>query len=354
MGELINADLPFDAGIDTQRDSEDGVEDLSTAPASGGGLKIRQLTGGIISDGHEPSTAEYQSAISTAYTSAETEPQFGDLISLRVSGGSRLVARFWILKDDQSATNATIAFSFSVGDPPVSTTFYALNISYAPLEQIIDALQDYFAGPDGGQEPDGRDIEPEGDAPFAISVNGNYSTGVEGFLVPNNTVDAFVNQGTVKVIEDQPTANISAIGPTGLNFPPYDGKNLFAVTLLLTMPLDAAGGTISSVSGSMQFKYVESGDAVPPVVTDMITVNNVAYKKLLVGTIALKRTGNRRWVGITQTFAGNIDLFGGLGSGVSTVVDGVNLAAGPRKVTLCVNGKPYKCSILTGPLTKVT
>lgn len=332
-----------------QRDSEDGIETIEIKGNGVGGLKVRLLGGAIASSGDEPSTAEYQAALQATYTSNSVTPQRGDLITLRVSGGTRLIARFWILEDDQAATNATVAFTY--GDPPV--TYYALNLSYSPIEQIIDAIQDYLAGPNGGQDPDGRDIEPATNAPFAIAVNGNYSTDANGFLVASNSVNISVNAGTAQFIDDQPAATVAEYGPAAFNFSATDGTRTLAAVLLARMPLTGAQGTIASISASIGVTDVTSG-TYPPAVsdTDFVTFPGEATRRYLIGTIILKRNGNRRWVGITQTFSGDVKLAGSTGNSAS--VDGVNLAAGLREFTICINGKPYKTHLLTGPLTAVT
>lgn len=331
------------------------VQDFPRAKAQGGGgggVALRQFTGGIASTGGtEPSTAEYITALQTIYTNEGVPPQFGDYITLRASGGSRLVARFWVLNDDQAATNATISFDHT--ENAVTTTYYALNVTYVPIEQVIDAIQDYFAGADAGQEPDGRDIEPDGSAPFAISVNGLYDTDPDGFLIPavgNPTLS--VNAGTVDATDDI-NATASGISISTYPFPGGDGVTYVHFYLKVTITLDGPDGTPSGATATIESRTT-STSGVPSVSETSFPTSNTAEKSYTIGVVALARSGDRRFAKITQTFAGDLKAYSN-GTGSNTVdSNGVNLAAGLREITLCVNGFPYTCSILTGPLTEVT
>lgn len=333
MGQLLPDEEPLPAGEYLGQDGEGGV---------------RVLEGSIASDGDEPSTAEYQSALQATYTANSVEPKRGDFISLKVSGGTRLVARFWILDDDNAATNATVAFTFGVGDPPVSTTFYGLNVSYSPIEQIIDAIQDYIAGANGGQDPDGRDVEPSPAGPFAISVNGNYSTDEDGFLVPSNSATIGVLGGTFKANADV-TAIASGIS-SSKSFPGSDGITLYHVYLLVTATM--SDGTLSSVAAEISIR--ETSDENPPSQSEWTGTGSTLTKGYTIGTVAFARRGNRRYARITQSMIGTITNTTGTSGGTASDTNGADTRPGPREIILCVNGKPYKTHIITTELVEVT
>jgi hypothetical protein len=331
---------------------------LPSREAGGGGFSVRQIAGGIASSGDaEPSTAAYQEALVAAYDAAGVEPSFGDLVTLRVSGGSRLIARFWILNDDQAATNATVSFNYDIGDPPVSTAFYALNFAYAPLEQIIQAIQDYIGGPDGGQEPDGRDIEPESVGPFAISVNGMYDTSPEGFLIPgigNPTIRVRGGKITpIKGLEENITSDFTT---TDFGFLANDGW--YAVNLFVQTDITHTGtqGNRQVDSVSAQIAAFNSTDADTNIGGRFISTT--VYRHFTnIGTVALAKSGNRRFARITQTRVGDISgiSFGSnAGGDGSTDANGVVLKDGLREVLLCIKGKPYSAFGLFFNLTEVT
>lgn len=351
--------LPFEVpGPIDPRDSLDGQEEILTGGGGGGGFNVRQIAGGIASSGDaEPSTAEYQAALIAAYDAAGVEPSFGDLVTLRVSGGSRLIARFWILNDDQAATNATVSFNYDIGDPPVSTAFYALNFAYAPLEQIIQAIQDYIAGPNGGQEPDGRDIEPESTGAFAISVNGIYDTNAEGFLIPgvgNPTIK--VKAGSITPIKDLEATISSDFTTTGFGFPSSDGAiwvNLFVQTEI-TFTGTQGNRQVNSVDASIV--AFNANNAATDIGGRFVTTT--LYRHFTnIGTVGLGRSGNRRLAKIIQKRVGNIvgiNFGNNAGGAGGTDANGVVLKDGLREVLLCINGNLYSAFGLFFNLTEVT
>lgn len=329
--------------------AENGELFQGRGSSGGGGLSIRQLTGGIDSGGTtEPGTAEYQTALIGVYTAAGLEPQIGDLVTLRASGGSRLIARFWVLEDDQAATNATVAFTVNVGDPPTATTFYGLNISYAPIEQIIDAIQDYLAGPNGGQEPDGRDVEPSPVGPFAINVNGNYSIDAGGFLIPSASATIGVLGGTFKANADV-TAPASGIS-SSKSFPASDGIIYYQVYLLVTATMSS--GTLSSISATISIR--ETSDENPPASSEWTGKGSTLTKGFTIGTVAFARRGNRRYARISQSIVGTITNTTGTSGGMVSDPNGADTRPGPREFIINVNGKLYKTIIITTELVEVT
>lgn len=333
------------------RDSEDGIETVRVSPRNSG-FSMRQLTGGISSDDDEPTTSEYQTALQSTYTDAAKTPRFGDLISLRVSGGSRLVARFWILKDDQAATTATIAFTFDVDGE--TKMFYALNVTYTPLEQIIDAVQDYMSGPNGGQEPDGRDIEPEAGGSFAISVNGIYDTDEDGFLVaPSGNPTITVNGGRITVAPGVSADIADLPDNSGFGFPSGDGVVWVRVYAEVDVTFKGTQGSraMDSASGLI---VLSTG-----VFEEGWRWNSGTDAKLVIriGAVGLARRGNRRFAKIVQLREGDqngVATGSGAGGSSGTDANGASLADGPREVTLCINGKPYSAFILAFNLTEIT
>lgn len=338
-------DFPEPAGQPRTGNVDEAFDDFSPGnPGSGGGLGVRVLEGSIAADGDEPSTAEYQSALEATYTTNEVAPKRGDLIALKVSGGTRLVARFWILDDDNAATNATVAFTF--GTP--SVTYYALNMSYASIEQIIDAIQDYLAGSNGGQDPDGRDVEPSPAGPFAISVNGNYSTDGDGFLVPSNSATIGVLGGTFKANAD--VTDAAAGISTSKSFPGSDGITYYHVYLLVTATM--SGGTLASVTAAISIR--ETSNENPPASSEWTGTGSTLTKGFTIGTVAFARRGNRRYARITQSIVGTITNTTGTSGGVASDSNGVDTRPGPREIILCVNGTPYKTHVITTELVEVT
>ena len=343
--ELPDFDLPMPsparplAGIDSRFD------DFSPQSNEGSGLGIRQFTGGIVVDGNEPSTAEYQAALIAVY--ASDTPRKGDLITLRVASGTRLVARFWILENDTAASNATVAFTIG------SDTYYALNISYAPLEQIIGAFQDYLAGPGSGEDPDGRDLDPESTAPFSISVNGIYDTDPNGFLIPpSGNPSISVVGGTVQVTDDITATATSPAPITIYGFPPSDNLKVYIhIYLKVTVSLLGPQGTSSSATAVIEHRSVSTPGVAAVSADSFVGTNKITC--YTIGVVTLARKGNRRFARITQSFAGDLELHPE-GTGSSTPVSGVNLATDVRRVILTINGEPYNTYILTGPLVAVT
>ena len=325
--------------------AHEGGEDLPE-----GGFAFRIVNGGI-GVSPPPTTSDYQTALINAYTVAEITPARGDLVVLRVTAGSRLVARFLILDDDQAAPTATV--SFTIGTGPEAVTYYGLNLNYVSLESLVEGLQDALAGPNGGQEPDGRDIEPEGTAPFAISVNGIYDTDASDLLVPAaGSPTIGVNAGTVAATDDI-NATASAASTAAYAFPGSDGITYVHIYLKVTIALTGPGGTPASATAEIEHRTTNTA-GVPPV-SEVSFVGTDAIRYFTIGVVALARRGNRRYARITQAFAGNLKAYAD-GSGSNTLdANGVNTAAGLREVVLCVNGtKPYKTHILTGPLTEIT
>ncbi len=311
----------------------------------GGGLSIRQYTGTISSTGAEPSEAAYQAALIAIYTAAAAVPAAGDYITLLATGTTRLVARFWILAEDTADANATISFVFD------EIGYVALNVTYTPIEQITAAL----ANPGSGEQPTATDIEPDSAGSFAISVNNFYSTDASGFLVPatgNPTIA--VNGGTFQATDDV-SAAATGISTTSFSFPAGDEIKIITIYLTVTLTLNGPGKTISSATATLSARESStagvgaSGEYSFPTTT-------TAKKTFTVGVVGLAKRGDRRFARIAQFINGTVLAYSD-GTGSSTVdpVTGVNKAAGPREITLVIDGQYiYTTKIVTGPLTEVT
>jgi len=334
-GALGESSVGYD--IATTRPSQIGYE-------SGGGISIRQFTGSIsVSDaGGEPTTAEYQSALSNVYSSSNP-PQFGDLVSLQIAGGTRLVARFWILNNDNVATTATIGFTVD------GVGYVGLNLNYTSAEGFLNGIQDYFAGPNGGQDPDGRDVFPTVVAPFAISVNGIYSTGQDGKLSPSDTATIRTDNGEIE-IKDNVSATANGVD-TSKSFSSGDGVRVFAIYLKAVVTF--SNGTVSAVTATQELKETGTTNLTPVADMDFNSAGTEGTKSWLIGTVELAKKGRRRFFRITQTLVGNVKSHAE-STGTGSAVDGADTDAGVREMVICVNGEPYKTFIFTGPLYEIT
>ena len=346
--EQALADIYFDAVSVTpgpvQAGSDEQFDVAHNPIVGGGGLSVRQFTGSItVADANgDPTTAEYQTALANVY-SASNLPQFGDLVSLQIFGGTRLVARFWILNNDNVATNATVAFVVD------GTTYVGLNLNYASVEGLIGGIQNYFAGPNGGQDPDGRDVFPTVVAPFGISVDGIYNTDPEGFLTPSDTVTISTDNGDLEVkdnVSDTATGLSSSQSFTG-----SDGVKVFAIYLKAVVSF--SNGTVSSVVATQEIRATTTTNLTSVTEMDFNSAGTQGTKYWLIGTVELARSGDRRFVRITQTLIGNVKSHAE-STNTGSTVSGVDTDAGLREVTICVNGEPYKTFVLTGPLYQIT
>ena len=343
-------DIYFDAvSISSEPTSRGSDEDFEVAsnPITGGGsggISLRQFTGSIsVSDaGGEPTTAEYQSALSNVYSSSNP-PQFGDLVSLQISGGTRLVARFWILNNDNVATTATIGFTVD------GVSYVGLNLNYTSVEGLINGIQDYFAGPNGGQDPDGRDVFPTAVAPFAISVDGIYSTDAGGFLSPSDTASIRSESGDLQ-IKDGVSDSANGVD-VSKSFSSGDGVRIFAIYLKAVVTF--SNGTVSGVTATQELRETGTTNLTPVTDMDFNSAGTEGTKYWLVGTVELAKSGRRRFVRITQTMAGDVKSHAE-STGTGSTVTGVDTDAGLREIRLCVNGDPYRTFILTGPLYEIT
>lgn len=321
------------------------LQDFPESTPGVGGLSIRQYTGTISSTGaSEPTEAAYQTALIAIYTAATAVPKVGDYITLLATGTTRLVARFWVLAEDTADANATVSFIFD------SIGYVALNVTYTPIEQITAAL----ANPGSGEQPTATDIEPDPAGDFAISVNNFYSTDASGFLVPatgNPTIA--VNGGTFRATDDVAAA-ATGISTTSFSFPAGDGIKIITIYLTVTLTLNGPGKTISAATATLSARESStagvgaSGEYSFPSTT-------TAKKTFTVGVVGLAKRGDRRFARIAQFINGTVLAYSD-GTGSSSLdTNGVNLAAGPREITLVIDGQYiYTTKIVTGQLTEVT
>jgi len=321
--------------------------DFKSSPeGGGGGLSIRQFTGTISSTGStEPTEAAYQAALIATYT-AQTDvvPTAGDYITLLATGTTRLVARFWILDEDNADANATISFTFDLID------YFALNVTYTPIEQLTAAL----ANPGSGDQPNGADIEPDPTEDFAISVNDFYSTNASGFLVPatgNPTIA--VNGGTFQATDDI-SATATGISTTSYGFPTGDAIKIITIYLEVTLTLNGPGKTISAASATITSRQ-GSASGVGAIGETSFPTATTAKKTFTIGVVGLAKRDKRRFARIAQFINGTVSAYSD-GTGSNTPdSNGVNTSAGPREITLVIDGQYlYTTQILTGKLTEVT
>ena len=322
--------------------------DFKSSPegAGGGGLSIRQFIGAISSTGStEPTEAAYQAALIATYT-AQTDvvPTAGDYITLLATGTTRLVARFWILDEDNADANATISFTFDLID------YFALNVTYTPIEQLTAAL----ANPGSGDQPNGADIEPDPTEDFAISVNDFYSTNASGFLVPatgNPTIA--VNGGTFQATDDI-SATATGISTTSYGFPTGDAIKIITIYLEDTLTLNGPGKTISAASATITSRQ-GSASGVGAIGETSFPTATTAKKTFTIGVVGLAKRDKRRFARIAQFINGTVSAYSD-GTGSNTPdSNGVNTSAGPREITLVIDGQYlYTTQILTGKLTEVT
>jgi len=312
----------------------------------GGGFSVRQIGGTISPAATVPTTAEYQSALVSAYTAAAVDPKTGDYVTLRKTGAgdTDLVARFWIFDDDDAKANATVSFVVD------TVTYYAINATYSPIEQLTSAL----SSADSGEDPDGRDVEPDGTADFSISVNDVYDTDANGFLVvPAGAPKITIKGGTIDVTDDISATATAVSNVTTYNFPGSDGITYVHIYLEVSVTLGRAGGTPSAATATIKHRTTTTAGV--PAVSEISYPSGKAERSFTIGVVALARKGNRRYARITQTLAGDIEQYA-TGTGSNTLdSNGVNKAAGPREITLVINGQYiYTTTILTGELTEVT
>jgi hypothetical protein len=321
--------------------------DFKSSPEGAGGLSIRQFTGTISSTGKaEPTETAYQAALIATYTGQgeEVVPLVGDYITLLETGTNRLVARFWILDEDNADANATISFTFNLID------YFALNVTYTPIEQLTAAL----ANPGSGDQPNGADIEPDPIEDFAISVNDFYSTNASGFLVPatgNPTIA--VNGGTFQATDDI-SATATGISTTSYGFPTGDAIKIITIYLEVTLTLNGPGKTISAASATITSR--EGGTSgVGAIGETSFPTATTAKKTFTIGVVGLAKREKRRFARIAQFINGTVSAYSD-GTGSNTPdSNGVNKAAGPREITLVINGQYlYTTKIVTGPLIEVT
>lgn len=321
--------------------------DFKSSPEGAGGLSIRQFTGTISSNGKaEPTETAYQAALIATYTGQgeEVVPFVGDYITLLETGTNRLVARFWILDEDNADANATISFTFNLID------YFALNVTYTPIEQLTAAL----ANPGSGDQPNGADIEPDPIEDFAISVNDFYSTNASGFLVPatgNPTIA--VNGGTFQATDDI-SATATGISTTSYGFPTGDAIKIITIYLEVTLTLNGPGKTISAASATITSRE-GSASGVGAIGETSFPTATTAKKTFTIGVVGLAKRDKRRFARIAQFINGTVSAYSD-GTGSNTPdSNGVNKAAGPREIILVINGQYlYKTIIGTGPLIEVT
>jgi len=352
------ADLFFDAAQVDTTPLETGSEDLfqvatanNPGGGGGGGLPFRQLGGAIsvASSTGNPTTDEFITALESVYTTASLIPAKSDLVSLRINGGTRLVARFLIMDDDSAATNATISFTVS------GTAYVGLNLNFSSPESLVDGIEDFAAGPNGGQNPDGRDVLPGilTTIPFAISVEDIYDTNAGGFLIPptGNTAEISVNAGTYTFSNGITSSQATGVAQDE-SFTTGDGVAFYDIVLTVTATLSGTQKTVQSATAALSINARASGSSIVTGTTTYNLARTQAVKTFVVGTVELARRGNRRFARITQNLVGNLDSSSGndTGSGPS----GVDTKAGFRQVTIVIDGVAYNTMILTSSLIQVT
>jgi hypothetical protein len=214
-------------------------------------------------------------------------------------------------------------------------------MSYAPIEQIIQAIEDYNAGANGGQEPDGRDIEPAAEGSFVLSANGQYATDPgTSLLIPSSNVTLGVLGGTVTVKEGMTAV---ATGVTeSFDFASTNKVTYVRALLTVTIALDEETLTELSVTSAV-ISLIETTVAhAPGQAPDKVNRDDSTLIKYFnIGTFALLRNGDRRAVRINQVLVGDVNLRPDGTIGEVLDPNGNDTRDGVRKIGFTINGKPY-------------
>lgn len=318
------------------------------------GYIFRQFSGTMtVSDsGGNATVTEFRNGIQNIYSNLPSSfsgsARYGDILTLVNSSGGAFQGRFLVvLQNDLAPNEATIQFTAN------SKTWYALNISSTSVAGVTEAIDQFFIIASTDEQANAFDLIKElehADGKFSISVNGYYNTNPSGFISPSDSASVIVKGGTVEFND-----NIDVTGE-GVNqtfsFPANGEKTTIVVYLEYTINfVDGEAAT----AGTLQIKFAQNGtvpSSDPPMVFS--NSNSVGTKRMLIGTIELARSGDRRYVRITQSLQGTVQQQSGSSGGGSSSDPALNTDSGIRMLTICINGKPYETGFITGPLVEIT
>lgn len=322
------------------------------------GYIFRQFSGTMtVADSNGNATvAEFRTGIEDIYSNLPStysgKARYGDILTLVNSSGGAFQGRFLVVLENDNAPNeATIQFSAN------GKTWYALNISSTSVAGITDALDQFFTIADTDEKANAFDLIAELDNAtngFSISVDGYYNTSSEGFISPNSSANVAVKGGEVEYNDN---ISLTTQGDSkSFSFPANRKKKTIVVYLEYTINFSSSTGLATS-GGTLQIKFAENAtvpSSDPPMVFS--SNNTVGTKKMLVGTVELATSGDRRYVRITQSMQGAVvqQQSGSSGGGSSTSDPNLDTDSGVRMLTICINGNPYKTAFFTGPIVEAT
>lgn len=322
------------------------------------GYIFRQFSGTmtVADSGGNATVTEFRTGIQNIYSNLPStyngSARYGDIITLVNASGGAFQGRFLVvLQNDFAPNEATIQFTTN------SKTWYALNISATSIATITDSVDQYFTIASNDEQANAFDLIDELDnasGGFSISVNGYYNTSAEGFISPNSSANIVVKGGTV---EYNDSIDLTTQGDTdSYDFPATGKKTTIVIYLEYTINFSNTTGVATS-GGTLEIKFAENAtvpSSDPPMVFS--SNNTVGTKRMLVGTVELARQVNRRYVRITQSMQGAViqQQSGSSGGGSSTSDPNLDTDSGIRMFTVCINGKPYRTALITGPVVEIT
>lgn len=200
----------------------------------------------------------------------------------------------------------------------------------------------------GGQSADDVEIEGGGGGsidqdtfytgPFAIKINGSYQEDEDGVVSQSSSFTVDVQGGTGKY------PNASAISFSGHSDSVNANNGMTTVYASVKGTRSDPNGPVDTYSDST-INIEEVPTAAAGSNTRYETDNNRDYIfTFLIGTVTVSKDSNNDWVvKVNQIQVGNYEY--GETNGTSSDTNGNDTRGGPRRVTICLNGKPYYADV---------
>jgi hypothetical protein len=229
-------------------------------------------------------------------------------------------------------------------------SFYAFD---APKYKIPDdrslGLQDPLPSEllsSGGQSSDDVGIAAGGGVdqdtfytgPFSIKINGSYDETDEGIVSQSSSFNITVQQGTAKY------PNASAITVGGESDSVSAFNSMYRIYASVKGTRNDEDGPVDTYSDATIHINESGGEAVGSN-TRFETDNNRDYIfYFLIGSVTTSKNGDGNWViRVNQIQVGNYSY--GETNGTSSDTNGNDTRGGQRRVTICINGKPYYADV---------
>jgi len=219
---------------------------------------------------------------------------------------------------------------------------------------LHDALDSGLLG-SGGQTNDDVGIASGGGVnqdtfytgPFAIKINGSYDETSEGIVSQSSSFNITVEEGTAKY----PNANAVTVGGKTTSVSAFN--SMYRIYASVKGTRSASNKPVDTYSDPTM--YIDGRNvSTAGSNTRYLTDNNRDYTfYFLIGTVTTSKNGDGNWVvKVNQIQVGNY-LYGDT-NGESSDTNGNDTRGGQRRVTVCLNGKPYYADIEMTNIIAVT